>query len=435
MNVCGRWTTGRFLPERPRFHVLSCSYTVSAVITDLNSFRLAAASPTRKATTLRQYETDSKPGAFRFGRRVAIVLSAIAVLVLALPVAAEAAKADKQVTVMTRNVFLGADLSPALGAGSVPEAIDAAGVIVNEVDTTNFPERARPLAREIAVSEPDLVGLQEVALWRQQIPSDLPPSLGGTPATDVRYDFLALLMQELEALNAEYRVVEIQEEFDEELPADLDGSDVTGGLAGADLDGRLTMRDVILAKDDSTVSTGETDGAHFTTLFRPRIAGIFEIPVERGWVSTEVTVGDKSIGFRFVNTHLEAFGEDTIREAQAKELFAPGGPLDTDEQVILVGDLNSGTEARHNIHGTDQLAFQALLGFGMTDNGAIQSCCYSDLFDPTQVFDHTVDHVLTKPGLKTENAFVTGDDPAERTPSGLWPSDHGGVVSTLKLQK
>jgi endonuclease/exonuclease/phosphatase family metal-dependent hydrolase len=170
-------------------------------------------------------------------------------------------------------------------------------------------------------------------------------------------------------------------------------------------------------------------------MFVPLVGGAITIPVERGWVSTEATIGGSSTEFRFVNTHLEAFGADTIREAQAKELFAPGGPLDTDEQIILAGDINSGTAARHNIQGTDQLAFQALLDFGMTDNGAIQSCCYSDLFDPTQVFDHTVDHVLTKPGLETKTAFVTGDDPAERTPSGLWPSDHGGVVSTLELEK
>ena len=309
-------------------------------------------------------------------------------------------------------------------------------MILNEVDATNFPERAKPLAKEIAASEPDLVGLQEVALWRQQFPSDFFSGANTLP-TEVRYDFLALLMQELEALDVHYRVVEVQEEFDEELPADLDGSNETppGGALGAELDGRLTMRDVILAKKGSTVRTGETDGAHFTRMFIPRIGGVFPIPVERGWVSTEVTVGGSSTEFRFVNTHLEAFGEDTIREAQAMELFAPGGPLDTDKQVILAGDLNSGTEARHNIHGTDQLAFSALLGFGMTDNGAIQSCCYSDLFDPTQVFDHTVDHVLTKPGLVTRNAFVTGNDPAERTPSGLWPSDHGGVVSTLELKK
>ena len=139
--------------------------------------------------------------------------------------------------------------------------------------------------------------------------------------------------------------------------------------------------------------------------------------------------------FRFVNTHLEAFGDPTIREAQAKELFAPGGPLNTDKQVILVGDLNSGTTARDNIHGADTLAYTALLGFGMTENGAVQSCCYSNLFDPNQVFDHTVDHVLTKPALKTHDAYITGNDPSQRTPSGLWPSDHGGVVSTVHVRK
>jgi endonuclease/exonuclease/phosphatase family metal-dependent hydrolase len=387
-----------------------------------------------KGLPLRQQETDSKRGVFRPGGRVAVLLSAIAVLVLALPVVAEAAKADKQVTVMTRNVFLGADLGPALSAPGLDELFDAAGVILHEVDETNFPERAKPLAKEIAESEPDLVGLQEVALWRQQIPSD---GFGGDPATEVRYDFLALLMQELEAIDANYEVVRIQEEFDQELPVDPDGSNATGAPPfGVELDARLTMRDVILAKDDGTVSIGKTAGAHFTTLFEPTLAGLpFTIDVERGWVSAEATVAGSKTEFRFVNTHLEAFGDDTIREAQAKELFARKGPLDADEQVVLVGDLNSGTEARHNIHGTDQLAFEALLGFGMTDNGAIQSCCYSDLFDETQVFDHTVDHVMTKPGLETTNAFVTGNDPAERTPSGLWPSDHGGVVSTLELKK
>jgi Endonuclease/Exonuclease/phosphatase family len=384
---------------------------------------------------LGQDRTDAR-GVRKHGRRPAILLSAIALIALAAPAVAEAAKdgnGGPKVTVMTRNVFLGADLGPALEATTLDGAIDGAGVILNEVDATNFPERAVPLAREIKESKADLVGLQEVALWRQQIPSDLPPEFGGTEATEVRYDFLALLLQELQAIGAKYEVVEVQQEFDQELPADLDGSNATGGAFGAELDARLTMRDVILAKKGSNAKPGETDGANFTNMFVPLVGGAILIPVERGWVSTEVRASGTE--FRFVNTHLEAFGADTIREAQAKELFAPGGPLDTDKQVILVGDLNSGTEARHNIHDTDQLAFSALLGFGMTDNGAVQSCCYSDLFDETQVFDHTVDHVMTKPALETRNAFVTGNDPTAITPSGLWPSDHGGVVSTLQLRK
>jgi endonuclease/exonuclease/phosphatase family metal-dependent hydrolase len=337
---------------------------------------------------------------------------------------------------MTRNVYLGADLSPALQATTLGEAIDGAGEIFREVDRTNFPERAVPLAREIKRSRADLIGLQEVALWRQQVPSDLgaPPAGIGRPATQVRYDFLALLQRELRRIGARYRVVKVQKEFDAELPVDRDGSDATGGPFGADLDARLTMRDVILARQDSEVKTGATHGGHFKTRYVPVVGGI-PIPVDRGWVSTEARIGNSGSGFRFVNTHLEAFGPDRIREAQARELFAPGGPLRTRKQRVLVGDLNSGTAGRHNIHGSDQLAYRALLGFGMTDNGAVQSCCYSNIFDPNQVFDHTVDHVMTKPALRTLRAYITGDDSSQRTPSGLWPSDHGGVVSKLRLRK
>jgi endonuclease/exonuclease/phosphatase family metal-dependent hydrolase len=349
----------------------------------------------------------------------------------------------KKVTFMTRNVYLGADLGPALAASTIPAAVDGGGVIWAEVQATNFPERAVPLAKELDKSDADLIGLQEVALWRTQTPSDLggPPLTPGTSATTVAYDFLALLLAELDKLGGDYEVVHVQEEFDAELPVDVDANDATGSPPfGAELDVRLTMRDVILRKKDSKVQIdpATATGAHYQTLFTPLIGGALPLPVKRGWQSVEASFGGKNedkFQFRFVNTHLEAFGEDTIREAQAKELFDGDGPLNTPKQVVLVGDLNSGTEARHNIHDTDQLAFQALLGFGMTDNGAIHSCCYSDMFDPTEVFDHTVDHVLTKPGLKTVDAFVTGNNPAKRTPSGLWPSDHGGVVSTVKFKK
>jgi endonuclease/exonuclease/phosphatase family metal-dependent hydrolase len=375
----------------------------------------------------------------RFGLRLVVLLAAT---VLALPAVAWAkpdptkGQGGPKVTVMTRNLFLGADLAPAIEAPSIPEAIDGAGEIWNEFQSTNFPERAVPLAREIERAKPDLVGLQEVALWRQQIPSDggappLSPLPGATPATTVVQDFLAILLSHLK----HYEVVVTQDEFAGELPADVDGSDATGTgpLAGfgADFDASLTMRDVILVRKGSKVQLGATARGHYVTRFEPNVGGIV-IPVDRGWVSVEARVG--AFEFRFVNTHLEAFGDPTIREAQARELIA--GPLNTAKHVILVGDLNSGVE-RHNEpeRPGDDLAFRALEAFGMTDNGAVQSCCYSDLFDPTQVFDHTVDHVLTKPGLETKEAFVTGDDLSERTPSGLWPSDHGGVVSRLELRK
>jgi Endonuclease/Exonuclease/phosphatase family len=367
-------------------------------------------------------------------RRSALLVATIALVAMALPAVADAAKRKPKITVMTRNLFLGADLSPAIGAPSLAAAIDGAGVIWNELQRTKFAERAVPLAREIKRSKADLVGLQEVALWRTQTPSDLgapPQNPNGKRATHVEQDFLAMLKREMKKIHAGYRVVVVQREFDSELPVDQDGSDATGDpLFGAEFDARLTMRDVILVRRASKVKLGKKRRGHYSTRFEPNVGGIV-IPVDRGWASVEARLGKKR--FRFVDTHLEAFGDPKIREAQAKELTR--GPLKTKRQVILVGDLNSGVARHHEPEQPgDDLAFRALAAFGMHDNGAVQSCCYPDLFDPNGVFDHTVDHVLTKRALKTVRSFVTGHNPSQRTPSGLWPSDHGGVVSTLRLR-
>ena len=381
----------------------------------------------------------------RFDKKATTALCAAALMAMALPTVAEAKKSKAPtVKVMTRNLFLGADLSPAIGASSIPAAIDGAGQIWNEMQSTKFAERAVPLAREIKRSKADLVGLQEVALWRKQEPSDggappISPITTATAATAVEQDFLAILRRELTRAGAKYRVVVVQNEFDAELPVDVDGSDATGtgplAAFGADFDARLTMRDVILVRKGSKLKLGKTRKGNFDTRYEPNVGGIV-IPVDRGWASVEAQIkkGKRVHKFRFVDTHLEAFGDPTIREAQAKELTK--GPLDTRKQVILVGDLNSGI-GRHNEpeRPGDDLAFKALAAFGMHDNGAVQSCCYPSLFDPAGAFDHTVDHVLSKPRLATVRATVTGDDAGQRTPSGLWPSDHGGVVSTVRLKK
>jgi hypothetical protein len=390
--------------------------------------------PAERKLTVR---VDSKVSVARLA-----LLVGIAAMVL--PGAAQAKGKDREIKVMTRNLFLGADLAPAIEAASIPEAIDGAGAVWRELQLTRFGQRSVPLAREIKRSKADLVGLQEVALWRRQTPSDggappISPIPTSTPATQVYQDFLAILKRRLKQIRAGYRVVVVQKEFEAELPVNADGNDTTGtgplAAFGADFDARLTMRDVILVRKASRIRLGKTRRGHFDTRYEPNVGGVV-IPVDRGWASVEARLRgkDKVRRFRFVNTHLEAFGDPTIREAQAKELIA--GPLDTSKQIVLVGDLNSGI-ARHNEpeQPGDDLAFRALAGFGMKDNGAVQSCCYDDLFDATAVFDHTVDHVLTKPGLRTLRAFVTGNNPDERTRAGLWPSDHGGVVSRLRLRR
>jgi endonuclease/exonuclease/phosphatase family metal-dependent hydrolase len=383
------------------------------------------------------------------------LMTALAVL---LPIAEADAKKkkkkDAQITVMSRNVYLGADLGPAIGADGLAEAIDGAGEIWASVVATDFPSRSVLLADEINDAKPDLVGLQEVAHWRVQTPSDggWTESGGiGEPATETAYDFLADLMEGL----PKYEVVGVQEEFDSELPVDEDQSDATGtgplgvGVFGADFDARLTMRDVILVRKNSKVkASAETvQMDHFENLYTADVGGI-PITADRGWLSVEAKVKGskkrKSAKFRFVNTHLEAFGDPAIREAQARELFANGGPLRSKDQVILLGDINSGGPKDKIGPGFtvpgDEGAYNALTqDFGMTKYGARQTCCYPDVFQPIigdYRLDHTVDHILAKPKVKELDSFVTGDDPSVTIgPDKLVSSDHGGVVSKLKLKK
>lgn len=350
---------------------------------------------------------------------------------------AEAAKRTPKVKVMTRNMYLGADLTPALTAPHVPALIAAAGEILRQVDRTKIQIRAQSLADEIRNKRPDLVGLQEVALWRIQFPADGPPPPNGpgTPATQVRYDFLAELMDALNQNGKIYRVVKVQREFDAELTGDYinDAPPGPGNSYGADTDGRLTMRDVILARVGPKIKTWGGTSGNFADVLEVTTAG-GPLTVNRGYLSTNAFVRGRK--FHFFNTHFEAFDPQTvIPSIRAKQAAQLAGIMNQGPRpVILVGDLNSDcpgyTPGDCQAYGT---MFDA--GFKRRSTNKPLSCCLSDpdltggsLAD----FDHKVDHIMTnRPRLlKMRGSSVVG---LKRIGAlGLMPSDHAGLVSTLR---
>jgi len=119
---------------------------------------------------------------------LAMVLGLICALGLTLlPGVADAEGKGKKVghtlTAMSRNLYLGADLTPALEAPTVDDAINAGGQIVNQVHATQFPTlRAGLLANEIRNVRPDVLGIQEGTWWRMATPASLTPALTGTPS-------------------------------------------------------------------------------------------------------------------------------------------------------------------------------------------------------------------------------------------------------------
>ena len=171
----------------------------------------------------------------------------------------------------------------------------AAATIWANIQASDFPERAKVLAEDIVSAAPDMVALQEVTLYRRQIPSDIQPGNTAPNAEEVVLDFLAFLMTEIDARGGGYRIVGEAMNADAELPV----SDGMGGL----YDLRLTDRDVILARD--TAETGTFVGAPFATTFEFNVGGADGVPLE---TVRSVSWVDANVGgarFTFANTHLE----------------------------------------------------------------------------------------------------------------------------------
>ena len=159
------------------------------------------------------------------------------------------------------------------------------------VDRTDFVTRSKLLADEIAAARPDLVGLQEVALWRHG-PMQL-DQIGRPDATVVDYDFLAILLADLAARGVRYEIVHVQQESDVEAPA-FTGNPFTG-TAGSAEDVRLTDRDVILVRGDAGIRIEGSGGANFSQQVEVRL-GDATFPFIRGYAWADVAAGSAKSG-------------------------------------------------------------------------------------------------------------------------------------------
>lgn len=327
------------------------------------------------------------------------------------------------VGVMSRNLYHGAALDPLFApevtARDIP--VRAAG-IWGRVVASDFAARAEVLAREIDLHRPSVVGLQEVALFRIQTPGDA--AMGGrAPATEEVLDYLRILLDALAARGIDYEVVASVQNIDAELPM-VDPSSPTG-LS----DIRLTDRDVILVRGD--VHWRDPRAGRFSTLL-PVQLGPIPLDIPRGW--TSVIVDDERMSFRFFNTHPEAF-HPAVRHAQTGEVVSLLGGETL--PVVLVGDLNA---------EPGEPPYRVLANAGFQDAwGSVGgfTCCHApDLRNAMPSLTKRIDYVLLRGEFPLAASFdasvrteIVGSRRGDQTPSGLWPSDHAGLVTTLLLRR
>lgn len=307
--------------------------------------------------------------------------------------------------VATYNLYLGADLTVVFDVADAHELGRQARLVLDQVLATDFPSRARAVARILVRERVDVVGLQEVARWSRVV-----EGVGGGEQHEVWLDFADELLAALEEAGATYDIHACTENF-------RGGARVAGAAAMSVLGHNLVL--VRRGSGVTVLAEGTADFSRTLDVVTPMPGLVLNVARSYGWVDAELD----GARFRFVNTHAEAWDEE-IRNAQRDQMLAGVG--DPGHPVVVVGDFNAPPEAV----GMPEEYVDAWAVAGRGGDGS--TCCAGADLAGDAGLRQRIDYVWVR-GAEVAGCRVVGDRPEDRTPDGLWPSDHAGVVAELLL--
>ena len=342
-----------------------------------------------------------------------IIAAGAAGVVWGLPARAD----DGTVHIMTQNTYEGTNFIELFSAKSPGEFVAAVTTTYQNILTTNPVERAAAVAGEIAREGPDLVALQEAAILRT----------GPTfPATTVQFDYPSVADGRPQRTGAALRYRRHR--------ARTRRRSAEHARFRRAADGRRRDFGEILS-DNATLTNIQVHG-YSTILTNDTAIGPSSSP--RGWASVDVSLGGEK--FRFATTHLEIsqpVPQMQVQLAQMQELISSVGG--TTLPLIMAGDFNANADDQGD---PSFPTYKAAINAGFVDAWSAAhgedsgyTCCQAqDLLNATSSLNQRIDLVLLRGGIGVDDIHLIGDDSAgDRTLSGLWPSDHAGVVATLEI--
>ena len=328
-----------------------------------------------------------------------------------------------EVGLMTWNLYVGSKIENIMAAGSFEELVVLAGQEWAAIQATDFRERAEAIADYIADRNPHAVALQEVSRFTLRAPS----LYTGNPGTWVEHtDYLDILVAALADRGLTYEPAAVVNNFAFEVPALLGMNPATDLV-----DVRLEDMDVVLVRDGVPWHSSAT--ANYSD--NPEIElGGQQLEITRGYASVVIEVKGKQ--YRVVSTHLTPREEgETEQLSQADELIATlsGTAIPT----FVMGDLNTapGNSWTDSYGKFTAAGFTDIWSLALPGDPGPTCCQDNDLLNPASVLDRRFDLVFFRDPAPLDGigladgaeAARLGAEPAERTPSGLWPSDHAGA--------
>jgi endonuclease/exonuclease/phosphatase family metal-dependent hydrolase len=360
--------------------------------------------------------------------RARLLAGVLLAVLLAVPIAAQNRPAEPslqgggKLKVMTYNVFVGTEYAGVTDP-DLAVFLQAATNMVLDIRASDPPGRAQAVARQIAAYSPHLVSLQEVF------------ALSTGPTKDnltLEFDYLQLLLQALADQGMQYTPVASLTTWDATVPSTL-------GFV------RNTWRVAVIARADlkpEHLSFTNVQAASWTATLVVRLRaldgrsdlcpvplrpsdGACRMSMPRGWVSADVTY--RGGQFRFIGGHLDS-GSPLLEIPQGLELL--NGPANTALQVIVAADLNC------DCSKPSDPFYPTCVNF--SNAGFIDAWSAANPFDAGYTRDvpnmtRRSDYVMLRGPFAVQTAALVGEEPGDRTASGLYASDHAGVV--IKLER
>ena len=383
--------------------------------------------------------------------------------------------APAELTVMSRNIYLGADVGTAMKL--LPNFAAAAQFMWDQVKHNDFEKRASKLALEAAREKPELIGIQEATVWyctkdlwsgRREVYNYLQMLVDATKSTGVGYSIASF--NGTQAFNPGYSIAAIPyltKVNDPQLFPSIFGQ--KSAYCGFTIGDAILVRDDV-AKNIVNVGASEYDAAYSII---PTLMTIY-----RGYTWVDYKSEDWVV--RVISTHLESIADkDKMPNSvlQARQLVADTKSLIM--PLVVLGDFNADYR---DPRGKDQPnpGDQPVVGkacptagdhacnayWTMIDNGfsnaspeawnpAYLTWGATDLLngpDPKRAkiaatmgnqfgFTDRLDYVFAKNGVKEISSKIFGNTWPEG--DSIWncgnekcfATDHAGVVSTLSIPR
>lgn len=360
------------------------------------------------------------------------------------------------VTVMSRNIYLGADVGRALEL--IPNLPAAAQYMWDQVKQNDFSKRAKILATEIKQSSPDVIGLQEATIWYcKKYPWSKKVEVFNfteqlLDALDGRYELAS--KDGIRALNPGFSINPIP--FLTKVNDEQTFKEVFGSSSAAC---GFETGDALLVKKSDNLEVIEAGNSEYEASYSivPTIMTIY-----RGYSWADIKV--KGVPTRFVTTHLESLWDDNKVPNSAKQAMQLVNDLsNTKMPVIVMGDFNSDPRDPRSKDqpnpGEQPIQSQACQANAITCNAYLimSQAGYKDAgpdsLDPKNYtwgmnalltgadtkrlvaaksmgneygFTDRLDYIFSKNGTVSVASEIIGTQ-------GEYGSDHAGVVATIAL--